>query len=382
MNGGSLDRCEVFKVRYASTYGISVPLDMIVVTHYDMFSFHDTHCPAPKTALQMEIAMSPKALRRCPHLMRRGVEYRRRARRSLWSTMDHPRQRLVVLAAVLSILVAPLGWAGIDPLGAVQVPDGGYLYALDDGVFTDTFERLTIEMWIWLDSPLDDHVVWPLVGKELHYAINLEGIEVPRPEALGEPDYEMYVRWRFSAPEGGGGGFARRFRPDDRPWPFEDWVHVAVQIAGLGGAPMGKGYVGGELAGSGAAGGGDRCDGGDCPPLVIGGIATDVHWQWGLVLTQALDGDRLDLAPDAGWIDEVRITQGWRYGPAGDLDPIPVRGQGPDEDTLALWTFDDPPVNGRYEDVSGNGRALFLGGSLAVSPHRNLSATWAQFRRR
>ena len=111
---------------------------------------------------------------------------------------------LICVLAAASVLHSPVQAA---PKGAVQVPEDGYLYALDDEDFTDAEDGLTIEFWLSLNSRPGDNVVWPLIAKEDYYAITLFGHEILRPQAPDKPDREMRLGWRvYSHRDRAGGG--------------------------------------------------------------------------------------------------------------------------------------------------------------------------------
>ena len=154
-------------------------------------------------------------------------------------------------------------------------------------------------------------------------------------------------------------------------------MHIAQQIKGVR-SPAQKVYFNGDLISSNGVGGGDPEDARNDLPLFVAGLSPEA-----IDLTADLawvGAERQDFGTVDGWIDEVRISKGWRYGAQGIADLNPRQGRGPDDDTIALWTFDHEPVRGRYEDESGNGHALFLGGSLAVSARGRLTTTWAQLK--
>ena len=69
-----------------------------------------------------------------------------------------------------------------------------------------------------------------------------------------------------------------------------------------------------------------------------------------------------------GYIDEVHISRGLRYGRNGEhiRPPCHFRGDG---STIALWRFEEGPGAAIYRDSSDNGHHLVPGGSLAVGSH-------------
>ncbi len=81
-----------------------------------------------------------------------------------------------------------------------------------------------------------------------------------------------------------------------------------------------------------------------------------------------------------GWIDEVRVSDKWRYTPGVRFKPS--REFNRDRHTLALWHFDEGPQARRYEDDSGNGHTLLAGGTLPVNPAGRAATVWGRLRDR
>ena len=82
-----------------------------------------------------------------------------------------------------------------------------------------------------------------------------------------------------------------------------------------------------------------------------------------------------------GYIDEVRVSRGFRYGTVLGNRIQPKRKFRTDRKTIALWRFDEGPDARLYRDFSGNGYALIPGGSLSVSPRDKLTTTWGALKR-
>ena len=78
-----------------------------------------------------------------------------------------------------------------------------------------------------------------------------------------------------------------------------------------------------------------------------------------------------------GYIDEVSVSKGWRYG-----EELPIKSKRRlkfDRNTIALWRF----IEGNaYSDSSGNRHKLRVGGSLAVESQGKLAITWGQLKTR
>jgi hypothetical protein len=80
-----------------------------------------------------------------------------------------------------------------------------------------------------------------------------------------------------------------------------------------------------------------------------------------------------------GWIDEIRISKGWRYEVPSQFNPS-KRFQS-DEKTVALWHFDEGPGALSYKDSSGNGYTLFTENTTAVMQEDKITMTWGQLKR-
>ena len=79
-----------------------------------------------------------------------------------------------------------------------------------------------------------------------------------------------------------------------------------------------------------------------------------------------------------GYIDELRISKGWRYVPKGNIHP--KRNFRVDDRTIALWRFEEGPGAPFYRDSSGNDYTLFPAGSLDVQPLSKLNITWGSLK--
>lgn len=81
-----------------------------------------------------------------------------------------------------------------------------------------------------------------------------------------------------------------------------------------------------------------------------------------------------------GFIDEVRISNVIRY--EEDIFDPPKQRFEVDENTVALWHFDEAEDATRFEDASGNGISLFLSedGQISVKPIGKMSSTWGEIK--
>ena len=297
------------------------------------------------------------------------------------------RKRLTPFITVVGVLTA--AWAAdtlsaAEPDGGVQLSEGSYLFAEHADEFTDATDGITIEAWVWMTETPGDNAVWPLVVKPGSYSISLRGRNlspITLDQILDRPPGWMHLDFSRIEPDADGtcdGGVAGVSGVGGRrSFPVDSWIHVAFEVQGGPGHGAGEVYVDGwrPFAGEGSDGVGRLF-----APLLIGGRDPDPHASSADWCSDPWLPPGHIAASLVGWLDEVRISKGWRYS---GLPIQPMRRQIADADTIALWTFADEPTEGRYEDVSGNGHSLFVAGSVAtsVSNSRHVVTTWAQLKR-
>ncbi len=267
------------------------------------------------------------------------------------------------LAAATCITLAT---AADVPRGAVRIPADGYLYAEHSDDLADATDGLTIEAWFWLTRMPPRDTAWPLIKKAGSYSMALASRSVA--PLVGCSEGVLFCAWYDSC----GGALNGPLLCVGHPapaWPTNTWVHLAYQVQGN----SDETYVNGEQLYWGQGGG---CGiGAAVSPLFVGGLAEDAEYQAPSSWESPRRTGRME-----GWVDEVRISRGRRYQAGGKGQPI--QGEGPDENTIAVWTFDEAPSQGPFPDKSGNGHALFGGGTLALRPNGNLAATWAHLKKR
>ena len=251
----------------------------------------------------------------------------------------------------------------------------GYLYADYPGVFDRAEgEGITIEAWIYLtERPKEGDSFapgrqWIIFAKPFSYFVTITGRDLgPGPERL-DPEGTTYIYFGVQRLLGGGdlsSGISGRVIPP-HDFPLKRWVHVAYQISVKGNRTKKKWYY--DDGGSGSIFGSamGRTD----APLLIGGTKRN-GWGWG-------------YGSMKGYIDEVRVSEGFRYGKKPGEKIRPERRFREDWRTIALWHFDEGHGSRIYRDSSGNGYHLFPGGSLAtaVRSRGKLAATWGSLKRR
>ncbi|MFC1717849.1 LamG-like jellyroll fold domain-containing protein [Candidatus Poribacteria bacterium] len=253
------------------------------------------------------------------------------------------------------LLLAGNASAESPPKGVLALRQGGYAYADYPGVFDDIgVEGITIEVWFYLTAiPSEWRELWVLVEKTDSYSLGIRGRQSTPP--FLDPPGTIHLRGRIVAQRGnntGGSSTHTSFDPGDPP--LERWIHVAWQLSREG--ITNKAFF---IDGESGPGGKTTVEVKPSPgPLFIGGKES---------------GERI-----RGWIDEVRISNLWRYSPGKMFTPKERFRN--DQHTIALWHFDEGPWARQYEDSSGNGYTLFSGGTLPVDRRKELATAWGRFR--
>ena len=262
----------------------------------------------------------------------------------------------------------------------------GYLYADYPGVFDDAEnEGITVEAWIYLtDQPNDgDHWDtsegrWLIIAKPGSYHVTITGRDLGSPTERETP--EGFTRINFAierARENSWGASTTGLSIAPEEFPLRRWVHFAHQIV-VNQDDMHNilfyetvpSYDGKNWSGTRR-----RLMGRENTPLVVGGpkpVTLNDKWEW---------DKRFESMK--GYIDEVRISKGTRYGEEIGAGIRPRRRFRADGRTIALWRFEEGPDSNIYQDSSGNGYALLPGGSLATAVHSRdrLATTWGSLKR-
>jgi hypothetical protein len=242
------------------------------------------------------------------------------------------------------------------PEGVLALREGGYALAEYADVF-DGFgkEGCTVELWFYLtDVPSDWKEVWVLIDKPHSYFIHITGIEPV--EFRLDPEVVGYIKYMVYCGDGGAAGSRVWLSPEN--FSLNRWFHFAYQIRGTGPIQSAE-FFDGRSMGTGSS---DSAGGflASSDPLFIGG--------------------REGHKSIKGWIDEIRISRGWRYTPRQPINP--PRKFDTDQQTLALWHFDEGPWAPHYADASGNGHTLFSVGLTPVEAEQagKLAAMWGRLK--
>ena len=263
------------------------------------------------------------------------------------------------------------------PSDVIKAQRDGYLYADYPGVFDDAEGKgITVEAWIYLtDKPKDWNSAansregrWIIFVKPGSYFVTINGRDLSFDIDPIEPEGTAYVNFGVQAlVDGGmGAGISGRVIPP-HDFPLQRWVHIVYQIFVKGNRTKVIWYYDGDWGGFTFSSAMSRTD----APLLIGGTNRNASWGW-----TSRHGSM------KGYIDEFRVSKGFRYDEVRGRKIRPKRRLRADRRTIALWRFEEGPGATRYADSSGNGYTLRAGGSLAVEPRGKLVTTWGSLKRR
>ena len=280
------------------------------------------------------------------------------------------------IAVVAVMLVVALHRAD----AAIEMAQGGYLYAEHHEDLTNAEGGLTVEGWFYLNAFPEverrregedrRRYLMPLLAKPGSYHIVLEPTFS---DIEGDDEFEI----DFSLYGGDDTGLCALSRartafrvPNPNPLRAKEWTHVAFEVAELADSTRYNVYFQGERITSRTLV--------ECSRVwamesrfAVGGIDVD-EFRLGWIPRPA----RLYETPSwDGSIESVRISRGLRYD---QRLFAPDRDLRADADTLAHWRFDAPAP--RYEDLSGNGHTLFSGGTLPVRTEDALTTTWGSLK--
>ena len=297
---------------------------------------------------------------------------------------------VILLAALLAAANASAQPEEIPP-DVFEAQPSGYLYADYPGVFDDAEgdeafgDGITIEMWVYFtEIPPErqsyhfEH--WAIVAKPGSYFISAAGralkdhVNLLLPEGHTKLIFAVEELTEGCCGRGEGGMW---LEPGE--FPLKRWLHIAYQLVvkkdGTHDTEFydrhgeGRGRFSAQMGRTEA-------------PLFVGGAPTVAfeNDKWGTWNTDHF-ADNLGnpvFESMKGYIDEIRISKGWRYVPKGNIHP--KRNFRVDKRTIALWRFEEGPGAPFYRDSSGNDYTLFPGGSLDVQPLSRMNVTWGSLK--
>ena len=288
-----------------------------------------------------------------------------------------------IFACIACFLVALYASAQPEevPPDVLELRPDGYAYADFPGVFDDiSGDGITIEAWIYLTARPKDGAYtlpeiregqWIIFAKPASYYVVIRGRNLLSALEMRDPEGSSFVHFATAGQltdkgvPGGGGAVIRRLPAE---YPLSRWVHIAYQIVGNKHETNRMYYFNRNYFGKGHK---PAAIGRTPAPLLIGGTPL-VKFKEG-----ALWGDKYESMK--GYVDEVRVSEGWRYGEGKVIHP--KRHFSADAQTIALWRFAEGAGAPSYRDSSGNGYTLTAGGSLSVHPLGRLATTWGNLKR-
>ena len=286
-----------------------------------------------------------------------------------------------ILTLTVWAFALPHGFAQPEevPADVLELQPGGYVYADYPGVFDDVEgDGITVEAWIYLtDKPEDgDHArssvgQWIIFAKPGSYYVSISGLHVPQRGVI-LPDGSTWLNFGIGV-QPDSHGWTWDTRGESIPpevYPHSRWVHVAYQIVENNDEAHAYHYFEGILI---SQSGPVEPMGRTPAPFLIGGTP----------IVKFVEGSEWGRLYESmrGYVDEVHVSKGFRYGTERGNRIQPERKFRADRKTIALWKFEEGPGAPLYRDSSGNGFALFPGGSLSVDPRGKLTTTWGALKR-
>ena len=295
----------------------------------------------------------------------------------------------IILFAILLVAKTASAQPEEVPPDVFEAQLDGYLYADYPGVFDNAEgdeafgDGITVEAWVYFTGRPPELMLpysWMIVAKPGSYYIALVGRDLSDEiERNIFAEGITHLTFVVEGQQGGRGSSGIAFQPDE--FPFARWVHIAYQLVSKKDGTHdtvfydrhgeGRGRFSGQM-------------GRQNTPLMVGGgrpvtFTVDVPdrhhndtWEWGERRNQKVVGAM------EGYIDELRISKGWRYKAKGNIHP--KRNFRVDDRTIALWRFEEGPGAPFYRDSSSNDYTLFPAGSLDVQPLSKMNITWGSLK--
>ena len=257
---------------------------------------------------------------------------------------------------------------------AIAIPDDVFkvrpevfAYANDPDVFDNITEGITIEAWIYLNEKPEDRVndrdksgKWIIFGKPGSYFVSISGRNLGHDIERRMPGEFAMIEYWIETNKGIYLGQGESIFPESY---LQNWVHIALQIVPNGNEVDTVLFYNQKLIGNKKAFSSMKRED---SPFMLGGP------------TFAF-GRKYSFESMDGYIDEVRVSKGMRFGQGKNIRverPFDV-----DEQTIALWDFEEGANAYSYQDASGNGYSLSLGGVLSVDPDGKLPTAWGRIKK-
>ena len=260
--------------------------------------------------------------------------------------------------------------------GALRIYErGDHVYVLDHPDFDVNLQAngFTLEMWIYLERPLQERVDMMAQPLEFWSLLHKDGSYKWEMYPGGSPGFSFFhnrqrERIGFGLQEG---------------LPLYEWHYIAVTLS----RTYRQAIINNQLRG--VRTNLLRFDDTDAPLRIGGGREPLLGATPGPFFEKPIHTNFT-----AGRIDAVRISNIVRYPQVGiaakkvnetwqDTIEMPTGRFQPDPHTVALWHFDFHAGTWKWRDASGNGHHLtYKGNYLTVRPRRKLATTWAALKER
>ena len=303
--------------------------------------------------------------------------------------MPYYKTLLAILLAALLVVQNSSARPEEVPSDVFEAQPDSYLYADYPGVFDDaegdeaSGEGITIEMWVYFTEIPPERMShrwehWLIVAKPGSYYISaggralLDGFDRILPE--GTTRFIFAVEDQPDERHGCCGRGVGPYQLEPGKFPLSRWLHIAFQIVVKKDGTHSTEFY--DRHGEGRRRFSEQMGRTDAP-LFVGGAPPIVTFENGVKWGDFFGTPEFESMK--GYIDEIRISKGWRYVPKGNIHP--KRNLRVDDRTIALWRFEEGPGAPFYRDSSGNDYTLFPGGALAVQPLAKKAATWGSLKR-
>ena len=261
--------------------------------------------------------------------------------------------KILIILIVLIIQAQP----SLSLESFLELRPEGYVFGDYQNVFDAyTPDGITIEGWFYLNElPKSWKDGWVLIYRQDEYDVIARG-----PNPIWNFDVDGLLAFSFSV-----AGCRGTDAISSEGQPLKRWIHFAYLVRGTG--PVHDAFYRDGMNNSHGS-----CDKDSefkvyGRPFYVGGVGVP-----------RVSSEYSSLK---GYIDEIRISKGWRYDVLDGENQIdPPRRFQADEKTLALWHFDEGLNATKYKDSSGNGYTLYAGGSLSIESKSQITSTWGMIK--
>ena len=270
----------------------------------------------------------------------------------------------LLIVILFSIVVTQISLAVPDDV--FEVRKDTFAYADYPDVFDDVSKGITIETWISLNRTPESRVNdgdssgnWLIFGKPGSYIVTMSGRDLSLDhEARIQIDFAFIGYNLFTSGRGNPGHWTSVF-PESY---LTNWVHIALQFVPVENDVESAMFYDGKRIG--------KIE--KFPSL----LREDSPFMLGGPIFNF--GREYNFESMEGYIDSVLVSKGIRYEFGESIEP--VRSFVVDDQTIALWEFEEGKHAYKYHDSSGNGFSLSIGGVMSVGSQEKLPTTWGRIK--